>query len=289
MEKLTFLELTEQEQAEAMNLLKESIKYNKITFNKEHANPLQEYCYISSSSVPGLYYPNSELHYIEPQKDAEPPFYKVRAIGKTEKHGIGLVLARQDAKILEQTTPETMNKYFAEFKIIPFNDIIYSRGELAIIEALNNDIKYYKNEIYWLEKIKYKKLASGKYSNNILKCIDAEPEKNIHISAKYESSSCIKLYFSELKTSQAGYEFNNYYDIAIFANIENQTWTPDILTDAIIKLIESHKKQITSLKNDLKNVRKIAALCCKYYQTLNRETTYTTRQAIKNNLYYFEK
>ena len=159
-EKMPFNQtMTEAEQIEALRLLKEAIKRGVIRY--EHADPIKQNCYISSSYIEGLYFPNTSF-YLTAEKHT---FYNVCAIAKIN-YNLCLVYSLKD------DTPDNLKEHLKEFTSDTLESLIYSYEERQILSELNKRIKEHKSELETLTKIKRVYKKNGEDFALLSKCFE---------------------------------------------------------------------------------------------------------------------
>ena len=152
MKTIQFLEMTKQEQTEALKHFKNAIKNRLIEYDKQHADPTLENCYISSSDLIGIYCPNSVITKINGIGN----WWTFRALAKTDQ-GLGIALITNDDKM-----PEAVKKFYVnDFDFITFDELFYSKEELQTIQELNNKIKEYNDTIKVLNYIQFTTKKDG--------------------------------------------------------------------------------------------------------------------------------
>ena len=152
--------MKEEEQKEALKLLALAIKEKKISYNPEHASPLKENCYISSGSVEGIYFPNTEFI-----NDA---IYKVVCVAKY-KGELGIIFEY----VGRYANPENKNNYnFSSFEYL-----LYNYDERKILESLNAEIKVYNEDLQAINLIELQTKKDGTEFADFSKNFNIENDK----------------------------------------------------------------------------------------------------------------
>lgn len=146
MEKLNFntpMNQTEIEQAIA--LLKEGLKRGVFTY--EHANPIEQNCYISSNYIEGLYFPNTTI-----KTSAHSEGLKFVCLAKV-KYQLVAVFEWKDSKY------ESLNgKYHTD----RLKDLVFTQEENEVTDELTRRIKNLSEDLESLSKIKRVHKKDGK-------------------------------------------------------------------------------------------------------------------------------
>lgn len=270
MNNIIFQSMNDDEQREAIKLLKKCIKEGKITYDKEKANPCEQYCYISSGSVEGIYFPNSEIDYAK-------KYFDFVAVTKVDGE-LGITLSFNEDEAPDRVKQFHVNDYCFQ----SFISILYTYEERNCIEELQNNINRCKDELFVLKRIKriYKK--DGKPFADLTKNIDPNPEPNIHLylSCDYSKISTDPIYVevncSELCTSAKGYKYNNYYKCRLY-----QVKTADDIEIEVKKQVENKEKYIAELESDIKNVKTIFKKAFAFKKEMSKYSYIAREQVIK--------
>lgn len=150
--------MTQEEVKEALKLFNAVIKKGVITY--EHANPMQENCYISSGDYEGVYFPNSE---IKMSFDTE-SFICVCKYGYIYNNYQDKIGVLYD---YECENPNIGGVYF-----ISFDELLYTRFEREIREEMIKRINECKKDLITLKSIRFITKKDGKYFQDLLKNID---------------------------------------------------------------------------------------------------------------------
>lgn len=149
-------EMDEKEIKESLKLFSKLLKKEWLTY--KHANPIQENCYISSSDIIGVYFPNTEF------EQNIHPRYNLNSISKVNDE-LGIVFSLRDP----QELGERARIYFSNYIFEPFETLLYSRSFLNVRKKIIKRVLNYKSELLTLEKIKRVYRKSGQDFANVLK------------------------------------------------------------------------------------------------------------------------
>lgn len=225
-------ELTEKEIKESLTLLKLAIQ--KKIFAYEHADPTKENCYISSGYISGVYFPNSEIIQLNPMNKRKHPNYKVDCIGKY-KGELGVYYSlREDNNI----NPKIMH-YFDTYIFEPFQDLIYDYHYNKIIKKIDNDIKYYKEDLELLQRIKRVYKKNGE---NFAKVLQNFTGANLYFS------------FSILSSCVSSVQVNGR--ISLYRTNENREKSDTPTVDEVEQLINQEKEKYHNWINDKEKAKK---------------------------------
>ena len=274
---IKFEEMTNNEILKGLKLFSQAIKLNKISY--ANANPLQQYCYTSSSDVVGVYFPNSQIDYSQ-------PYYEFIAMVKSGNQlGICYTYTSEYLQELTKNATEEGKKHIYErleqYYFISFDRIIYTNEELNIIEKLKRECDTTRKDIETLKHIKIVYKKDGKPFADISKCVDPNPLENVKISARQDYANSIKIFESVSRISANGYPYNNYNDVTIYGI----TSAEDILPQ-VAKSIESKESYIKSLESDIKNIKQVTKAVKQFKQAMSKFSA-RTREETKANLYWF--
>ena len=146
-------EMKEQEINLSLELLKKAIKRGVITY--EHANPLEQNCYISSSDIIGVYFPNTKLKALN-HVSYDP--FALCSIG-----GV-LYLAFS----LKDDASDFARNHLDSYIFEDLEVLAYGRELLEIKKEIKRNIKEYENILTVLEKIKAERKKDGTPFKNAL-------------------------------------------------------------------------------------------------------------------------
>lgn len=249
-------EMNNQEILECVKLLKQAIKERKITF--EHANPIEQNCYTSSSDIIGVYFPNSVIT-LESEK-VQNKFYRFCALAKVNNK-LGIV------KVLKDDVKEEIKIAFAPYKFIDFDTFLYGKEYLCIKEGIERDLVIYMNKLEKLNKVKrvYKK--------------DHKPFKDI---LKNFSGVYMRLYFDIYGEYCHAIEID---DIRIYRvqPYENKTLPTVEEIESLINeekelvkgYIKECKKDLEKLPKDFREFERIAATLKNFKERVNHWTYFS--------------
>lgn len=149
--------MTKKEIEESLRLLNQAIKENKITF--EHANPIDQNCWISSSDIMGIYFPNTTL-------DDNDKYYRICALSKVSD-ALGIIKALKDDCDIPQY--EEIKKVFKPYKFISFDMFLYGQHYCAIKRGIIQDIEWMQEYLNKLQKVQRVHKKDGKDFKEISK------------------------------------------------------------------------------------------------------------------------
>lgn len=180
--------MTTTDKKEALNLLKMAIKNGYITYT--HANPIEQNCYISSGSVEGLYFPNSQMNF----------GHSLMRFVCIAKVGAELCVIHQWLK----DCPRRANK--GDYEKEPLEGYAKSREQIELEHTFKKSIRDYKEALDNLAKIKRVRAKDGSdyktLSRNFEGCYSFQIENHLFSDKIF----CLKingehLYPHEEKTS----------------------------------------------------------------------------------------
>lgn len=263
-------EMTQNEIKEALANFKKCLKMGLFTY--EHADPLKEYCFISSSDIMGLYFPNSEIK-TQAKMGFSPCWYDFIALAKVGD-ALGFVVSFN-----EENAPDAIKRFEVNEDIfVSFNEVLFSPEERRTIEEIEARINDLKSDLKVINNIKYITKKDGKPFKDIFKNIDPQPEANKRITYWADSWGYYRISLSEEMTSKNGVKYNNYYRLDVY--------NPESLEDlqnTLSRFKEQKEQHIKEYQNDIKNIKKIFEKAQEFKNFLSN-TTYTTREAVKKYL-----
>lgn len=226
----TTQEMTQKEINDSLMLFKKYLK--KISY--EHANPTQENCYISSSDIIGVYFPNTQF------KTKLHQNYNLTCISKVNNK-LGVIFVKKDE--INDKLSEFLPLYFFE----DFDTLLYSRYFLQIREEINKDIKQTEELKNVLLNIKRVYRVNGQPFKNLL-----ENFMGAHLYIDYGFTFSGTPIAQSLKI--------NYDKIVIYRDDESkqQRNTPTIeeIENLIKDKIARYNIYINEQKNALKHLEK---------------------------------
>lgn len=258
---IEYLEMNEKEIAEAIKQLKKCIKKGVITYT--HANPVEQYCYISSGDITGLFFPNSEIDYFKEHFDF------IAVVKKYDKLGICYEYKEEFRRNGAQWTQDP---FFASF-----DELLNSQNELLLIDAINKDLQQYNDNLEVLANIKLVYKKDGGEFKNLVQAIDQNPSPNItmyaHITGFHNDE--LKIDYAKRCKNAQGDEYNIYkhytlWNISSYDDIINQT----------AKATEQIKQYVEKLKSELKQVKTICRKAEDFKKYLS-QFDYTIREQVK--------
>jgi len=155
--KIETSEMTTKEMQESLKLLKQGIKEKKIAY--EHANPIEQNCWISSSGIMGIYFPNSVLKDLT--KDSN-KYYHICALSKVGKE-LGIMFALND------DVEDKLMEYFKPYKFISFDMFLYGQHYRAIKHGIIMDIDLSQEYLTKLQQVKRITKKDGKDFQDVCK------------------------------------------------------------------------------------------------------------------------
>lgn len=154
-----FREMTDAEQSLALRKLAQAIKEKPSTFAITHSDPIKENCYTSSSSLAGIYFPNSVV------RIAGWESYDVVALCESEDDQICLVLT------LNPKGAERAKKFpslcQSDYVAVNIDCLIYDREEMEIREKISSYLLENQNKLHALKTLKRATKKDGKPFANI--------------------------------------------------------------------------------------------------------------------------
>lgn len=209
------------------------------------ADPFNENCYTSSSSINGIYFPNTT--FILNDNFADNNFYKFICIGKNWRDEEGFFLQLKDSSV-------NLDEYI--FK--PFHPL--DNEYFKIRERIEEEIKNVENSLIMLSSFKqvYKKDGTifKDYKRNFIYKTSSGEERNPNFEVNHSFSGFIyslTIYFDD-------YEFTYYLNDT---EIEKKyIYMESILTfERCIDLVKEEKERreayLQKLKGVLKNIEKL--------------------------------
>ena len=134
--------MNENEIKEAIQLLKQCLKDGKIGLCK--ADPTKQYCYISSGSIEGVYFPNTEFEYCS-------DILNIVCVCKY-RNELG-VMFKYTEEFLQRRKEKKPSNY--DYNFASFESILYTYEERRIIERLTAEINAYNNDLQVINNIEY--------------------------------------------------------------------------------------------------------------------------------------
>ena len=243
--------MTDAEQKTALRLFKKVIDANAVQVDRNHADPIQQNCYISSGSVEGIFFPNSVIKYCD-------RYFDFVAVVKNENNALGI------CSEYKEDAPHILPKN--EYCFTSFDSLLYTKDELTIIEELKKRIKYAENDIKVLSAIRFTTKKTGEPFADLKKNIEEHPAENLRVYARYNNYNDDTLIISltETKTSQNGVIYNNYSNDIYFYNCK----TVDDVKSYIEKLTKTRTEEIAQYKKDIANVKKITVAVNKFLESI---------------------
>lgn len=160
-------EMTEKEIEESLKLFSKLLKRNGYGY--QHSNPLQENCYISSSDVIGVYFPNSVIEHPTHKN------YNLIALSKVNNK-LCVVFSLKDEIYFRQqeNPPKNIYFYLDQYKADTIESLLYDYDFLKIKEKITNRIKEYNETIEVLTNIKMVSKKNGEPFANVLKNFESK-------------------------------------------------------------------------------------------------------------------
>lgn len=236
MEKVKTQEMTEQEIKEGLKLFKMVFKRGLATY--EHANPLEENCYISScGDLIGVYFPNSVIKFNKHKN------YDFVCISKVNNK-LCLVFSLKYEIAEKQRTNPPKNIYFVldNYQVDTIESLVYSYEYLKIKDKLEKQKKEYQSVLNALNNIK---LITRKNGEKFKKVLD-----NFELLTTYGKA-------------------NIYFDYCFCSPIVNSVKIGNLLT--MYRNDEDKKKNITPTVEEVQEL--INKYKGYYLDYINREQT----------------
>ena len=248
--------MTENDIRKALQLLKQCITEKKVGYT--HADPIQQNCYISSSSIEGLYFPNTE--FVESSK-----ILRFVCVAKY-KSELGIVYDYTE-EFLEHRKKHP-NALYEDYDFYSFNDILYTYEERKIVDKLNIEINAYNKDLQVINAIEYQTRKDGKPFENLKQNFVLDNEQK-SIGFYRDSIGFIVITYRDKKS-------NKYYSY-------DTCYKGDDLQE-LKDFIESHKNScidyVARHKKELKQVHKISADIKKINDIINKYS-YVVKTVIK--------
>lgn len=251
-------ELSQKEITKALKLFKKWIDEPKNEVIIKHANPLQEYCYISTNDVYGIYFPNSQI-----TTKLHKYFYNFCCIGKNKNGELGVVFSAKEDKdaafdyVFEPFEPMPEN-YWSVFNKITKeqNTLIDQIFELESLQVLKK--KDGGQFVDFVKNFTYK--TKNRYTNDI--CAGTPKIEKSHNYYGKLSSVDFKLCDATL----------------CFYDRQNKEVTIDEILTERDQRVEQYKNKLQKLENTKKklkeNLLKAESLKKKYLEDCKKIDPY---------------
>lgn len=211
-------EMKEQEINLSLELLKKAIKRGVITY--EHANPLEQNCYISSNDIIGVYFPNTKLKVLN--HISYDPFALC---------SIGGVLYL--AFSLKDDASDFARKHLDNYLFEDLETLAYGRELLEIKKEIKRNIKEYENILKVLEQIKTERKKDGTPFKNVLQNFSG-----VNMSFEYSIFGAV----SSIRI--------NWGAVTLYRNDDDRETTGTPTHAEIEKLIQEKKERIKKYINE---------------------------------------
>ena len=278
-----FQTMSATEQKEAIRLLNLAIKQHQ--FDYKHANPMQQNCYISSGSVEGIFFPNTEI-YATANGNHFAPCHEFVALVKYNGD-LGICFAYKDEYLQELTKNATeenkqhiynrLSGYYFE----PLANIVYTYEERTLIDELQKRISKLKTDIATLKNIKVIYKKDGKPFANILNAFDPKPYCDVSIRACIEAyATNITIYESITHIAASGDKYNTYNTIYLYGIESAEQILPKVR-----ELINNYTASIEELNRDIKNIKKVSKAISQFQNAIACFSS-SAQHFIKYNMRY---
>lgn len=216
-----------------------SIKYlkkalSKKVFTYEHADPIEQNCYISSAGcIIGLYFPNTKI------MQKRHPSYNVCSLSK-----VGGVLGVVYS-LKEECKTDKLAKYFEEFIFESFEQVLYPVEFGRVREHIQRNRQAYAEDVRKLENIKrvYKKDGG-----NFARFLDNFKGGTIELSRSYMDGSVMS------------FKIGGFDGVYLYRDNETAKHNPEPTADELEELIAKKKESllrcVAECDKDLKNLEK---------------------------------
>lgn len=238
-----YQEMNEKEIEKGLILFAQYLK--KAHIETEHADPLKENCYTSSSDITGVFFPNTTF-----KGEQIGRLYEITAISKRGGK-LGIVKTLRDGV-------ESKNLAFDLF--YTFESLLYSGEELIIMRKIDESINYHKNEIATCERLKTVSRKNGEQFKNLLQNFEG-------VSVTFDHSV-----FTAAVTS---IKIGGYYGVTLYRKDEdkktNATPTVEEITELRDEYIKTRKKWVEELEQQKKDLSKTWAKLLKHAEKIKKE------------------
>lgn len=247
--------MNDEEIKEALKLLSQAIKENKIKY--EYSNPMKENCYISSGEYKGVYFPNSSLLIGND--------WQVICICKY-KHELGVIYEFSEPK--KEQLKEKIKKDINILDFTSFEYLLYTYEERQIIEQLKAELKPLYEAIKCIDNIKIQVKKDGKPFANLSKNFEYKTEYG-QMKTYISSYGYLELIYIEKNKS---FCFNTY-EKPTETNLKELLKT---ISERRINILD----YINKYESDIKNIHKINDVI-KKINSLANNFSYPTRLKIR--------
>lgn len=167
MKEIKTQELNEKEIEESLKLFSKLLKRNGYGY--QGANPIKENCYISSSDIIGIYFPNSVIEHPTHKS------YDLTALSKINNK-LCVVFTLKDEIYFKQqeNPPKNIYFYLDQYKADTLESLLYDYDFLNIKEKITRRIKEYDEIIAVLTNIKRVSRKNGEPFANVLKNFESK-------------------------------------------------------------------------------------------------------------------
>lgn len=249
--------MNDEEIKEALKLLSQAIKENKTKY--EHANPIQENCYISSGEYEGVYFPNTLL--------TIKPDLQVICVCKY-KGELGIIYEYTEAK--KEHLKEIFKRDFNLIDFTSFYYLLYTYEERQIIEQLKAELKPLHEAIECIDNIKIQVKKDGKPFANLAKNFEYKT-RNGEMKTYINSYGYLELIYID-RIKNKSFSFSTYTkptETNLKELLEN-------ICDRRINILDN----INQYESDIKNIHKINDII-KKINSLASGFSYPTRLKIR--------
>lgn len=236
--------MNENEIKEALKLFKKLLSKRANIYTYEHANPIQQNCYISSCDcIIGVYFPNSVI------KATIHKNYTICSLSKVNNK-LGVVFSLNDD--FANSLSEKEKIYFDDYIFYSFDDLLYTYEEKKIKEAIEKRIKDYTHNLETLSKIKrvYKKNGEP-----FARLLDNFTGVNIRLNYCILSPvvSSIKINYDELWL----YRTQENKEKCDIPTLEEMTELLRDTTERTTKALKQEKENLKQLETTFKRFEKL--------------------------------
>ena len=243
MKDITTQPMSEKEIKNALSLFKKYIVMAGITYT--HENPINQNCYISSSDIIGVYFPNTQFDQLKKHSH-----YDICSLSKVGGQ-LGIVYSLKDNAAI----PERARIYFDNYIFEDFIDLLYGYHFKNIYKKLEKRIKDYTETLNTLSKIKriYKK-DGGNFADTL------------------RNFDGVKLYYDymilEPKVTAVVVGYNHIY---LYREDEDKKAANTPTVEEVEKLIKKYMDQYSNyIKEDKNELQKLPAIFTKFKKIMGK-------------------
>lgn len=236
------VEMTDKEITEALSLFEQAIRERPECFNIEFNDPITQNAYTSSSSIIGVYFPNSKITVLKTADGDDYSAYEVTALSKGEDGEYWLMLDRNDelinSMIRKHLTKERLNEIYPEEAAVKLDSIIVGYEERQIRRDLKQALENQKKELAAVENISY----ATKKDGNPFKTLNSNFRSVTKVQLDHNWAGNVSTVILYAAPPNCNYLTSKSY-LCLPAEMRDKK--DDFFTIAVIKeLIEKHKADL---------------------------------------------